>query len=143
MPYTESVTRDGESVATTISDAHALPPALLVTITAQAGALQAAFARMAEAVRPLGERMANVSRAIGEAAGAGPILASDLDWEAQSAVCCHVCGPDPGHCCDARATTSITHPLPSGGTRTLPLCDPCAAAESAESAAAVRAILAP
>ncbi len=62
--------------------------------------------------------------------------AQDADWPAESAVCCHVCGPDPGHQCDARATTSITHPPPSGGKRTLPLCDPCHTAETTEVARA-------
>jgi hypothetical protein len=63
--------------------------------------------------------------------GAGPILASDADWDAQGAVCAHVCGGSPDHVCDARATTTIRHPLPSGGTRVLPLCGPCAVAENA------------
>ena len=55
---------------------------------------------------------------------------SDRDWTERGSTCAHVCGPDPGHCCDARATVSITHPLPSGGTRTLPLCGPCHQAET-------------
>jgi hypothetical protein len=112
------------------------PRDLLVTFTVHTEAMQRAFADLAEAMRPLGERMAAAGRTFREAAEtaggtAEPILASDLDWRAQGKVCCHVCGPDPGHCCDARATVSITHPLPSGGTRTLPLCGPCHQAEEA------------
>ena len=63
------------------------------------------------------------------AAATDPELEAAKNWPAQGNVCAHVCGPDPGHVCDARAVTHLTHPLPSGGTRTLPLCRPCANAE--------------
>lgn len=56
----------------------------------------------------------------------------DGDWPEQGSTCAHVCGPDPGHVCDAKAVTSLRHTLPSGGVRDLPLCGPCARAESAE-----------
>lgn len=58
-------------------------------------------------------------------------LESAKNWAAGGSTCSHVCGPDPGHVCDARAVTMLRHPLPSGGTRTLPLCGPCADAEDA------------
>src|SRR5581483_8733268 len=116
------------------------PPDLLVTVTAQANELQRAFTAMGAALAPLAEHAHRAVAAIGRAARPGGTAeledAADADWPAESAVCCHVCGPDPGHRCDARATTSITHPLPSGGKRTLPLCDPCHAAETAEVARA-------
>lgn len=58
-----------------------------------------------------------------------PELEAAKHWPAQGNVCAHVCGPDPGHVCDARAVTHLRHQLPSGGTRELPLCGPCADAE--------------
>jgi len=116
------------------------PPDLLVTITAQSNELQRAFTAMGRALAPLAEQAHRAMAAIGQAtrAGASAVLedATDADWPAQGATCAHVCGPDPGHRCDARATTSITHPLPSGGKRTLPLCGPCHAAETTEVARA-------
>lgn len=56
-------------------------------------------------------------------------LASERNWIEQGSTCAHVCGPTPGHRCDAKAVTSLRHPLPSGGVRHLPLCGPCDAAE--------------
>ena len=58
-------------------------------------------------------------------------------WPApERAVCAHVCGPDAGHACDARASTSLRFELPSGGVRDLPLCGPCAGAENAATSVA-------
>lgn len=68
-----------------------------------------------------------------------PILrGAERDWPAdgKASTCAHVCGGSPDHVCDARATTTIRHPLPSGGTRVLPLCGPCAVAENAAATAA-------
>jgi hypothetical protein len=86
--------------------------------------LAPAFSSLAQAVRPVAERIA---------ARLDPELEAARHWPAPTGTqtCAHVCGPDPGHSCDARATTTIRHALPSGGQRTLPLCGPCAAAESA------------
>ncbi len=61
-----------------------------------------------------------------------PELDAAKHWPAPSrAVCAHVCGPDAGHSCEAKAATSLRFTLPSGGIRDLPLCEPCASAENA------------
>lgn len=63
-----------------------------------------------------------------------PIEAADADWPARGAVnevCAHVCGPDPDHECGARADTFLQYPLPSGGTRSMPICEPCFTSETA------------
>lgn len=61
----------------------------------------------------------------------GP-LARRANWPEQgSTTCAHVCGPDPNHVCGAGATETLTYALPSGGTRTMPLCGPCHTSESA------------
>jgi hypothetical protein len=57
------------------------------------------------------------------------------DWPEQGSTCAHVCGPDPDHACLARATEYLTYPLPSGGTRRMPVCAPCHASETAETLA--------
>lgn len=64
-----------------------------------------------------------------DGAPTNPELESAKNWAAGGSTCAHVCGPDPGHVCDARAVTMLNHKLPSGGTRELPLCRPCADAE--------------
>jgi len=116
------------------------PPDLLATITAQANDLQRAFAAIGAALAPLAEQAHRAMAAVGRATRLGTVAvledAGDADWPAQGATCAHVCGPDPSHTCDARATASVTHPLPSGGKRTLPLCGPCHAAETTEVARA-------
>lgn len=61
-----------------------------------------------------------------------PLSASDANWPSDaSRVCAHVCGGDADHACDARATATLTYALPSGGTRTMPICGPCHASENA------------
>jgi hypothetical protein len=60
-----------------------------------------------------------------------PIVDSDADWTARGETCAHVCGGDADHVCDARATTTLRYTLPSGGTRTMPICGACYAAETA------------
>jgi hypothetical protein len=50
---------------------------------------------------------------------------------AESVTCAHVCGPDPDHACDARAVTRLAYNLPSGGTRSMPICGPCYESETA------------
>lgn len=62
-----------------------------------------------------------------------PYEAGELNWPSPDrsvdygSTCAHICGDD--HRCDARATTSITYTIPSGGKRTMPVCAPCYAAE--------------
>lgn len=107
---------------------RAASPDLFAAFTVDTARLAEAFQRLGESVARAVEPMAAQIHAAALALGAA---SSGVHWPAEAAVCCHVCGPDPGHVCDARATTSITHPLPSGGTRTLPLCAPCRAAENA------------
>lgn len=59
-----------------------------------------------------------------------PLEDSDANWpDDNSNVCAHVCGGD--HQCDVRATAQLTYELPSGGLRTMPLCQPCHTAECA------------
>ncbi len=115
----DSVRRLGEAISGALQPAIAAERARQESITA--GTRTPAETPEYEALR----------RAILALSTSGPILASDADWDAQGAVCAHVCGGSPDHVCDARATTTIRHPLPSGGTRALPLCAPCAEAETA------------
>lgn len=63
-----------------------------------------------------------------------PIVPSDADWTARGDVCAHVCGGNADHACDARATTTLRYALPSGGTRDMPICEACHAAEMKEPA---------
>ncbi len=63
-----------------------------------------------------------------------PRAADGRDWAEHGSTCAHVCGPDPDHRCDAKATTALTFTLPSGGVRHLPLCGPCNASEPAAAA---------
>lgn len=130
------------------------PPDLVFEFTVDVTQLREAFAQMAvaaagivESLRPVGDglaRMGGAMRPVAESARASagllvdPELFAARDWPAheQGSTCAHVCGPDPGHVCDARAVTTLRHPLPSGGIRDLPLCGPCAAAEGAEEQAA-------
>lgn len=59
-----------------------------------------------------------------------PLEDSDTNWpDDNSNICAHVCGGDPDHTCDVRAATQLTYDLPSGGTRTMPICQPCFNAE--------------
>lgn len=61
-----------------------------------------------------------------------PLAAAYSNWPTDdSATCAHVCGGDPDHQCDARATTHLTYDLPSGGRRRMPMCGPCFASETA------------
>lgn len=83
---------------------------------------------MADSLAPAGAAAASATRQL--AAQLDPELEAARHWEAQGKVCCHVCGPDPDHRCDAKAVTTLRHPLPSGGVRDLPLCGPCNAAEA-------------
>lgn len=83
---------------------------------------------MADSLAPAGVAAASAARQL--AARLDPELEAARHWEAQGRVCCHVCGPDPGHVCDAKAVTTLRHALPSGGVRDLPLCGPCNLAEA-------------
>jgi hypothetical protein len=60
-----------------------------------------------------------------------PVTVEDANWPAQGSTCAHICGADPDHACDARASTRLTYPLPSGGTRSMPICGPCYESETA------------
>jgi hypothetical protein len=60
-----------------------------------------------------------------------PLTAQDADWPTQGNTCAHICGAAPDHACDARATTRLKYDLPSGGTRSMPICGPCHASETA------------
>lgn len=58
------------------------------------------------------------------------LTASDANWPAQGQTCAHVCGGDADHTCDAKASTRLTYTLPSGGTRSMPICQPCYQSET-------------
>lgn len=64
----------------------------------------------------------------------------ETDWpnpdgsEDYGLTCAHICGDDD-HVCDARAATSIVFTIPSGGQRSMPVCEPCYRAETAALAA--------
>jgi hypothetical protein len=66
-----------------------------------------------------------------------PLTDADANWPTQGGTCAHVCGPDPDHRCDARATTRLAYSLPSGGTRSMPICGPCHQSETAAPAVAL------
>lgn len=103
-------------------------PDVFATFTVDTARVAEAMQRLGEAItrslHPVFTQMRSAAFTLGAAAG-------EANWAAEGNVCAHVCGPDPGHVCDARATTTIRHALPSGGIRTLPLCGPCADAERA------------
>lgn len=52
------------------------------------------------------------------------------NWPEQGGTCAHVCGPDPDHRCAARANCRLAYELPSGGTRSMPICAPCLESEA-------------
>lgn len=62
-----------------------------------------------------------------------PYAVAELNWPSPDqsmsygSTCAHICGDN--HRCDARATRSLTYAIPSGGTRTMPVCAPCYEAE--------------
>ena len=120
--------------------ASSAPPNLVVEFTIDDSALREALTGACDQLDAVRYALADVGQSAVDADSVMADLATVLDpeleaaknWPApKGAVCAHVCGPDPGHVCDARAATTIRHPLPSGGTRTLPLCGPCADAERA------------
>jgi len=111
-------------------------PEVLATFTADTTRFTQAMQRLGEAVarsiEPFHAQLRSMALTLSSAAG-------EAHWpaDAKATTCAHVCGGSPDHVCDARATTTIRHPLPSGGTRVLPLCVPCAQAEES-AATAVR-----
>jgi hypothetical protein len=66
-----------------------------------------------------------------EAATLDEVPTAFANWPEQGSTCAHICGADPDHQCQARATARLKYPLPSGGTRSMPLCDPCFESETA------------
>lgn len=123
---------------------QAFPPDLFITFTVDTGAFSAAMVRLACAMAAVGETMRPAAEGVRSAIRRTALdieLEAAKHWPAQGSTCAHVCGPDPGHRCDARATTTLRHPLPSGGICDLPLCGPCAAAESPAASPSSPAIL--
>ena len=131
-----------------------LMPETLVELRVNTGILTAALARlqegfdeMARVTRPVVQAIRNrhdaANRHADERIAAwrgrldsaidwgNPVEAADADWPAQGSTCAHVCGGGPDHTCDARAATRLTYPLPSGGTRSMPICGPCWESETA------------
>ena len=53
------------------------------------------------------------------------------NWPEQGGTCAHVCGPDSDHRCAASANCQLDYDLPSGGTRSMPICAPCWESEMA------------
>lgn len=124
-------------------------PDLLIQFVADTTALRQAIERLADGL----DRVAEASRPVAQAIRGravedriywgDPIEESDANWpvygdddEDEALVCEHVCGADPGHACDARASTRLTYGLPSGGTRTMHICRPCYESEAVEVARA-------
>jgi len=66
-----------------------------------------------------------------DAAALDPELEAAKHWTEHGGACAHVCGGGADHRCGAKATTSLTYRLPSGGTRRMPICGPCKTAEEA------------
>jgi hypothetical protein len=66
----------------------------------------------------------------------GWLSRSELNWPSPDrsaeygTTCAHICGGD--HECEARASTSITFDIPSGGKRSMPVCTTCYDAEMRE-----------
>jgi hypothetical protein len=134
-----------------------LTPETLVELRVNTGILTAALARLQEgfdemarvtgpvvqAIRDRHDVIAAANRHADERIAAwrgrldsaiewgDPIETADADWPAQGSTCAHVCGGNPDHACDARATTRLTYTLPSGGTRSMPICAPCFESETA------------
>lgn len=138
-----------------------LTPDMLVTFTVDFSGLTAALEGAIEAIRPPREAFeydyadtvyeADAERYLVHASATGrrssvrlspdadpasidwgePLEESDANWPVQGRVCAHVCGGNADHECDARATEQLTYALPSGGTRTMPICAACNAAEMA------------
>ncbi len=124
-----------------------LTPETLVELRVNTGILTAALARLQEgfdemarvtgpvvqAIRDRHDVIAAANRHADERIiGWGdPVEVADADWPAQGSTCAHVCGPGPDHACDARATTRLAYDLPSGGTRSMPICGPCWESETA------------
>lgn len=107
----------------------ALLPEVFATFTADTSRLAEAMLRIGETITRSMQPVFAQIRSVAFTLSGAPV---EANWAAEGSVCAHVCGPDPGHVCDARATTTIRHALPSGGTRTLPLCGPCHAAETGD-----------
>lgn len=64
-------------------------------------------------------------------AAMGEVPTAFADWPEQGSTCAHVCGADPDHQCQAGASVHLTYALPSGGTRSMPMCGPCYQSETA------------
>lgn len=60
-----------------------------------------------------------------------PLSTADANWPTQGDTCAHICGADSDHACEARATMRLKYDLPSGGTRSMPICSPCYESETA------------
>lgn len=103
-------------------------PEMFATFAADTTKLGESMQRLGEVLartlNPLVAQMRSIAFAVGAAL-------AEANWPAGGSTCAHVCGPDPGHVCDAKAVTTLRHTLPSGGVRHLPLCGPCAQAETA------------
>lgn len=116
----------------------AISPDMIVESRVNTGAFTAAMVRamegLGEAARRAGEQMRTFTAAIGgpgdEEGWGEPLNDADANWpDDASRVCAHICGGD--HECDARAATSLKYELPSGGTRSMPICGPCYTSETA------------
>lgn len=85
---------------------------------------------------PLGRLLPTPDQTAERRAAAAPPRLGHLDTPESGSTCAHVCGADPDHVCDARASTYLEHKNLAGGTRRLPLCGPCHHSETAAIAAA-------
>ena len=68
-----------------------------------------------------------------------PVQANERDWPRPDSsvdygmTCAHICGGD--HTCEARASTYFSYRIPTGGSRSMPVCRTCHDAETAAIAA--------
>jgi hypothetical protein len=129
-----------------------LAPTLFLELSVDATALATALRGLGESLRPLVNR-ARETRELIEAISqrtderiaawrarretdgldwGDALTEADANWPAaQGGTCAHICGADPDHACNARAAMRLAYNLPSGGTRSMPICAPCHASESA------------
>jgi hypothetical protein len=93
-------------------------------------AMEVVVRQLAAQIRPVLDWMVTFDTQLREA-GVYGITEADHDSPEWGDVCAHVCGQEPDHECDARATGTIEHQNLAGGVTTMPVCGPCRAAETA------------
>jgi hypothetical protein len=107
-------------------------PEMLAHITVDMSGFRAALETATESMRALAGALTQDGTDDEDDEDWGdPLTDGDANWPSQGDTCAHICGPDPDHRCQAGATTRLTYDLPSGGTRSMPICSPCFESETA------------